>query len=88
MVKQTMGDLMAVLSDPIREEVNKLQDCIHEAHSVAMNNLAHNTAESILASNWTARAELDAYYHDRRSAEREYVAALNATARIERFLSK
>ena len=82
---KTMGDLM--------NEVSKLQDRIHEKHSSLMNDLAHNTVESIaqesiLASNWTARAKLDAYYMDRRVAEREYVGTLNATARIERFLSK
>ncbi len=81
-------DTKVQTSDEARDEVSKLQDRIHEKHSGLMNDLAHNTVESILASNWSARAKLDAYYMDRRVAEREYVGTLNATARIERFLSK
>lgn len=78
------------ISDEARDEVSKLQDQIHERHSGLMNDLAHNTAENIRGAFATrsARATLDAYYMDRRAAEREYVGALNATARIERFLSK
>ena len=76
------------ISDEARDEVSKLQDQIHEKHSGLMNDLAHNTAENIRVAYWSARAKLDAYYMDRRAAEREYVGALNATARIERFLSK
>lgn len=75
-------------SDEARDEMDKLQDRIHEKHSSLMNNLAHNTVESILASNRTARAKLDAYYMDVERLNREYVGALNATDRIERFLSK
>ncbi len=87
----TKVQTQVTISDEARDEVSKLQDRIHEKHSGLMNDLAHNTAENIrdvFASNWSARAKLDAYYMDRRAAEREYVGALNATARIERFLSK
>ena len=39
------------------------------------------------AFDWSERNILDSYYHDRRSNEREYVAALNATQRVARFLA-
>ena len=88
MVKQTMGDLIAAGNQPSLDEIDTMQDRIHKKHSEQMDRLAADTVGRIERYSDGSRALLDAYYMDRRAAEREYVGALNATARIERFLSK
>lgn len=85
---ETMADMVAIPAGDI-DDVEAMQDRIHAKHSRSMDRLATETAEKIkrAAFDWSERSILDSYYHDRRSNEREYVAALNATQRVARFLA-
>mgnify|MGYP003424743886 len=86
---KTMVETMADQVAEARDDVEAMQDRIHAKHSRSMDRLATETAEKIkgAAFDWSERNILDSYYHDRRSNEREYVAALNATQRVARFLA-
>lgn len=67
-----------------------VQDQIHAKHSQRLAKILRDAAKAVKEADfdWAQESATDAYYYDRRSAEREYAAALNATSRIERFLSK
>ena len=67
-----------------------VQDQIHAKHSQRLAKSVRDAAKAVEAADQVRAQEsaIDAYYYDRRSAEREYAAALNANSRIERFLSK
>lgn len=71
--------------------LSHLQNEIHAAHKQRLAKIQRDAAkavEELAVDRLAQELAFDAYYYDRRAAEREYVAALNATSRIERFLSK